>query len=60
MNEDGIRSYTDLQRLIHKALRIEHPEWIGPDGESEMCDFYEARFAKLLGKEVLARKYQVT
>jgi hypothetical protein len=48
-----IHSYAELKKLIHSALRKEHPEWIGPDGESEMCNSYEDRFAKLLGHEVV-------
>jgi hypothetical protein len=47
---EKIASYTDLQKLIRISLRIQHPEWIGINGESEMCEFYEARFAKLLDK----------
>jgi hypothetical protein len=45
-----ISSYAELQKMIHDALRIQHPEWIGLDGQSEMCEFYEARFAKLLDR----------
>ena len=45
---ERISSYAELQKLIHDALRVQHPEWIGLDGESEMCEFYEARFAQLL------------
>jgi hypothetical protein len=48
---ERISSYAELQELIHNALRIQNPEWIGSDGESDMCEFYEARFAKLLGRE---------
>jgi hypothetical protein len=51
-----ISSYAELEQLIHRALRIQHPEWIGPDGESEMCEFYEARFAQLLGREKAQRQ----
>jgi hypothetical protein len=40
--------YADLQRQIHEALRAQHPEWIQPDGESPICDSYEARLAGLL------------
>jgi hypothetical protein len=46
----AISSYAELQKMIHDALRIQHPEWIGLDGQSEMCEFYEARFAKLLDR----------
>jgi hypothetical protein len=45
---EKIASYADLQKLVRISLRIQHPEWIGTNGESEMCEFYEARFAKLL------------
>src|SRR4029077_2651806 len=38
----------ELQRQIHDDLRRQHPEWIEPDGESPMCDFYEARLRRLL------------
>jgi hypothetical protein len=42
-------SYSELRRQIHDDLRIQHPEWIQPNGESPMCDAYEARLMKLLG-----------
>jgi hypothetical protein len=48
---EKITSYADLQKLIRHALRLQHPDWIGLNGESEMCEFYEARFAKLLAGE---------
>jgi hypothetical protein len=50
MKHETISSYAELQKMIHDALRIQHPEWIGLDGQSEMCEFYEARFAKLLDR----------
>jgi hypothetical protein len=43
-----IHSYTELQRQIHEDLRIQHPEWIEPNGESPICDFYERRLAELI------------
>jgi hypothetical protein len=39
----------DLQHQIHDDLRRQHPEWVLPDGESPMCDAYEARLMDLLG-----------
>jgi hypothetical protein len=45
---DEIRTYTELQRQIHYALRDQHPEWVQPDGDSPTCDSYERRFADLL------------
>jgi hypothetical protein len=46
---DEIRSYDDLQRQIHDALRIEHPEWVRPNGDCPTCESYESRLAELLG-----------
>ena len=44
-----IRSYAELQELIRVSLRAQHPEWVEPNGDSPICDWYEARFAQLLG-----------
>jgi hypothetical protein len=44
-----IRNYAELQELIRVSLRIQHPEWVDSDGNSPTCDFYDARFAGLLG-----------
>ena len=38
-----------LLQQIHDDLRIQHPEWVQPNGESPMCDFYEERLMDLLG-----------
>jgi hypothetical protein len=38
-----VHTYTELRQQIHDDLRIQHPEWVQPNGESPMCDFYEAR-----------------
>jgi hypothetical protein len=43
-----IHNYTDLRQQIHDDLRIQHPEWVQPDGESPKCDSYEARLMELL------------
>ena len=43
-----IATYADLLQQIRNDLRLQHPEWILPNGESPMCDFYEARLIKLL------------
>ena len=45
----AMRSYAQLQRQIHDALRVEHPEWVEPNGNCPTCDSYEARLAELLG-----------
>jgi hypothetical protein len=46
---EGIRSYVQLQQQIHDALRVEHPEWVKPNGDCPTCDSYESRLAELLG-----------
>jgi hypothetical protein len=46
---DEIRSYAQLQRQIHDALRAEHPEWVEPSGNCPTCESYESRLAELLG-----------
>jgi len=43
-----IHTYIELRQQIHHDLRVQHPEWIEPNGESPMCDSYEARFMKVL------------
>jgi len=44
-----IHSYAELQRQIHDALRVEHPEWVTPNGDCPTCESYESRLAELLG-----------
>ena len=44
-----IHTYTELRQQIHDDLRIQHPEWVQPNGESPMCDSYEVRLMELLG-----------
>jgi hypothetical protein len=36
-------SIDKLRQQIHDDLRIQHPEWIEPNGECPECDFYETR-----------------
>lgn len=43
-----IRTYAELQKHVHTALREQHPDWIGPNGDCSAYDFYEKRFAELL------------
>ena len=45
----AIHSYSDLQRQIHDDLRVQHPEWVQPNGDCPTCDSYELRLAELLG-----------
>jgi len=44
-----INSYRDLQQQIHQDLRLQHPEWVTPNGDCPTCDSYESRLAELLG-----------
>ena len=44
-----IRSYSQLQQQIHDALRVQHPEWVEPNGNCPTCESYESRLAELLG-----------
>ena len=48
-------TYADLRKQIHDDLRIQHPEWVQPNGESPMCDSYEARLMETLN--VLKRQH---
>ena len=41
-----IHSYSELQQPIHEDLRIQHPEWVGPNGDCPRCDSYERRLAE--------------
>ena len=43
-----VHTYADLLQQIRYDLRTQHPEWIQPNGESPMCDSYEARLMELL------------
>ena len=43
-----INTYAELRQQIHHDLRIQHPDWIQPNGESPICDSYEVRLMELL------------
>jgi len=43
-----IHTYAELRQQIHDDLRVQHPEWVEPDGKSPICDSYEARLMELL------------
>ena len=32
MMPNQIHSYSELQQRIHEDLRIQHPDWVAPDG----------------------------
>ena len=44
-----IQTYAELQTLIRKALREQHPEWVDTGGKSALCESYEVRLAYLVG-----------
>jgi hypothetical protein len=43
-----IHTYVELRQQIHDDLRVQHPDWVEPDGKSPMCDSYEARLVELI------------
>jgi len=43
-----VHTYTELRRQIHDDLRVQHPEWVQPNGESPICDSYDVRLMELL------------
>jgi len=43
-----IRTYAELRQQIHDDLRLQHPDWVQPNGESPICDSYEARLIELI------------
>jgi hypothetical protein len=52
-----IHTYADLRKQLHDDLRIQHPEWVQPNGESPMCDSYEARLMKTLQTLNQSKRY---
>lgn len=55
-----VHTYTALLRQIHNDLRLQHPEWIQPNGECPMCDSYEARLIELLDPSIQRAPDQTT
>ena len=43
-----LNTYAALVQQICNDLRLQHPEWIQPNGQCPMCDSYEARLIELL------------
>jgi hypothetical protein len=43
-----IHTYGELRQQIHDDLRLQHPDWVQPNGESPICDSYEARLMELI------------
>jgi hypothetical protein len=49
-------SNAELKQQIHRDLRVQHPEWVAPNGECPACDAVELRLAKLLEEADKARQ----
>ena len=49
ITNDRQMSLSELQQEIHDALRVQHPDWVEPDGDCPTCESYESRLAELLG-----------
>ncbi|HZR05056.1 MAG TPA: hypothetical protein VFA61_04435 [Candidatus Udaeobacter sp.] len=47
-----VHTYADLLQQIRNDLRIQHPEWIKPNGQCPTCDSYEARLIELLDASI--------
>jgi hypothetical protein len=47
-----IDTYAGLLQQIRNDLRLQHPEWIQPNGQCPMCDCYEARLIELLDASI--------
>jgi hypothetical protein len=43
-----VRAYAQLQQEIYDALRVQHPDWVEPNGDCPTCESYESRLAELL------------
>ena len=43
-----VQTCAELRKQIHDDLRIQHPDWVQPNGESPLCDSYEARLMQTL------------
>jgi len=41
-----IHSYRELKQRIHDDLRVQHPEWVEPNGDCPTCESYERRLAE--------------
>ena len=48
--------YAELQRQMHDALLLQHPEWIQRNGDCPRCDDYDRRLAELLSLSVAMKR----
>ena len=47
-NWGRIRTYSDLQKQLHRDLMAQHPEWIEANGDCPTCESYDRRLAELI------------
>jgi hypothetical protein len=52
-----IHSYIELQQQIHDDLRIQHPEWVEPNGNCPTCDSYESRLDERKLSEIRIHRF---
>jgi hypothetical protein len=55
------KAIADIRQQIHDDLRRQHPDWVLPNGESPICDAYEARLMDQIenpGRELEHAKIQ--
>ncbi|HEY0792441.1 MAG TPA: hypothetical protein VGD78_15365 [Chthoniobacterales bacterium] len=45
---DYIYTYDQLRKVIYISLRMEHPEWVEPNGNCPNCDDYVRRLGDVL------------
>jgi hypothetical protein len=55
-----VHTYAALLQKIRNDLRLQHPEWIQPNGECPMCDSYEARLMELLAASIGRGSNEIT
>jgi hypothetical protein len=53
-----VPEYAELQREMHDAFLVQHPNWIERDGTSSKCDDYDRRLAELLRHSLAHRPVQ--
>jgi hypothetical protein len=52
------KAIADLRQQVHDDLRNQHPEWVQPNGQSPLCDAYEARLMNLIENSDLGLKQE--
>jgi hypothetical protein len=55
-----IHSYRELQQQIHDDLRVQHPEWVQPNGDCPTCETYERRLAESIAIFQSSERHSVT